>query len=147
MMTVNLSGMSAIQARMQALSRDVATKTGQAANRAGAAHVAKKIAAAAPDGPDANGSDRTRTLKNGAKVTTPHAKINKNIKVKRVKAAEGTVKNQITSGRAYHAMFVEFGSIHNQPDPFFSTTFENEQQAAIDKIAEILKKRLTQAGV
>lgn len=148
-MTLNVSvtGMAQIERRMQALGNDVATKVGQAANRAGAGHIAKEIAKAAPVGPDADGSDRTRKLRNGTQVTTKHTKLSKNVKVRKVRAQNGTVENQVTTGKAYHGMFVEFGSIHNQPQPFFETTFVREQQAAIDKIKDVLDKRLQRLGV
>ena len=147
-MTVNVNGMAALNARLQRLGKDVATKTGQAANRAGAAHIAKKIAQAAPDGPDADKSRRTRKLKNGTQVVYEHRKLNKNIRVKRIKASrDGEIVNQITTGRAFHALFVELGSIHNQPQPFFESTFEAEKQNAIDKIKITLEKRLQRLGV
>lgn len=147
-MTVNVTGMAQLNARLQRLGKDVATKTGQAANRAGAAYVAKKIAQAAPDGPDADKSRRTRKLKNGTQVVYEHRKLNKNIKVKRIKASrDGEVINQITTGNAFHGLFVELGSIHNQPQPFFESTFEAEKQNAIDKIKVTLRKRLAKLGV
>jgi len=146
--TVTTTGFAALEARMQSLSNDVATKIGQAANRAGAVVIAKKIKETAPIGPDAEGSTRNRKRKNGTVVQEAHTKIVNNIKVRKVRAESGKVVNAIVVGRdAYHASMVEFGSIHNAPNPFFRTGFALASEDAVDRVKAILDRRLTKAGV
>lgn len=145
--TVSTSGFKDLEARMKLLGNDVATKVGQSANRAGAVVIAKAVKAAAPIGPDAEGSTRRRKRKSGKVVEEKHHKISQNVKVRKVKSAAGSVENAVTVGNAYHASFVEFGSIHNAPNPFFRTAFEGSKDAALGQIKKILGRRLDKAGV
>lgn len=144
--TVSTSGFAQLEARMKTLGDDVATKIGQSANRAGAAVIAKKVKADAPVGPDSEGSIRNRKRKSGKVVQEKHTKIVNNIRVKKVKAPAGRVENAIVVGKdAYHASMVEFGSIHNAPNPFFRTAFALASEDAIAAVSKILERRLQKA--
>jgi HK97 gp10 family phage protein len=146
-LTVNLSGFSALHTRLEKLSNDQQTKIGQAANRAGAVIIAKKAKASAPVSTQAEGSTRTRHTKGGTTRQEVHKKIVNSIKVKKAKSDATTkVKNRIVVG-TYTAHYVEFGSIHNAPNPFLRTAFEQGEQDAINQIAKVLDKRLVKAGV
>jgi HK97 gp10 family phage protein len=146
-LTVNLNGFTALQARLGQLSKDQQTKIGQSANRAGAAVIAKKVKESAPVSSVAEGSIRTRHTKSGTTRQENHHKIVNAIKVKKTKSDSTTkVQNSIAIG-TYTANFVEFRSIHNAPNPFLRTAFEQGQQEAIDKIAQFLDKKLIRAGV
>lgn len=147
-MTFNLSGFKQLEQRLMSLSREDATKAGQSANRAGAAYAAKKIKAKAPVGPDAEGSKRTRTTKSGKTREEVHHKIVNSIKVKKVRTdRDGKVENAISTTAAYQASFVEFGSIHQPPNPFMRSTFEAEENAILDVMAKALAKNLLRRGV
>jgi HK97 gp10 family phage protein len=146
-LAVNLTGFSALNQRLTKMAREDATKTGQAANRAGAAAAAKAMMAAAPVGPDAEGSIRQRTRKGGKKVEEVHHKIVNSIKVRKVRSrTDGTVENKIVAG-TYIASLNEFGSIHNAPNPFMRRAFDASQQTIMDAIAKTLDKRLTKKGI
>ena len=146
--TVTTTGFAALESRMKSLSNDIATKVGLSSVRAGAVVIRKKITEGAPDGPHAEGSIRNRTRKSGKVVQEKHAKIKNHIKVRKVKSAAGLVAYAIVVGKdAYHASFVEFGSIHNAPNPFFRTGFALASEDAVDRIKAVLAKRLDKAGV
>jgi HK97 gp10 family phage protein len=145
-MTVNLSGLAAIHARMANLSREQQTKLGQSANRAGAVSIAKKVKAAASVSNVLEGAVRNRKTKAGSVRQEVHHKISNSIKVKKTKSNDPSkVVNSIVAG-TYTANFEEFGSIHNTPNPFMRTAFDQGQQDAIDAISKLLGKRLVKAG-
>lgn len=146
-LSVSAHGFADLNWRLRQLGYDVSTKIGQSANRAGATVIAKAIKDQAPVGPDAQGSIRNRKRKSGKVVQEEHQKIANNIRVKKVRAPDGQVVNAVTAGQAYHATFVELGSIHNAPNPFFRRGFESSQADALDKIAQTLDRRLKKAGV
>lgn len=144
----NLRGLADLNKRLSALPKDVATKLGQSANRAGAAVLAKKAKALAPVGPVAEGAEVTRKRKSGAVVKEKHHKIKNSIKVKKTKNVSQTrVQNTVTTGQAYQASFVEFGSIHNAPNPFMKNAFEQNKDEIVATMAAALVKGLTRKGV
>lgn len=125
-LSVDLRGFSALQRRLESLSKDEATKAGQIANRAGAAVLRKAVIATAPKSPKTTeGEIRTRHNKGGTTRQEVHNKIVNSVRVKKIKAGQaGEVKNAVTIVGAYHATFVEFGSIHNSADPFMLRALE-----------------------
>jgi len=146
-MTVKLGGFAALEKRLNEISREHATKIGQSANRAGAVEILKQAKAQAPVGPTAEGAKSNRHRKGGSVVEEIHHKIANWLRVKKVRAPEGRVESAVTVSKAYHAYWVEFGSVHNAPNPFMKRALDTAQQAAIDRIAAVLEKRLTKAGV
>ena len=142
-----LKGFAGLEARLKLLGDDVATKIGQAANRAGAVLLLARVKAAAPVGPTPEGAQIIRNTKKGSRTETHH-KIRNNLKViKKRTFGQNAVSNSITVGKAYQASFVEFGSIRQAPNPFMRNALENNQDEAIAKIAAIIEKRLTKMGV
>jgi HK97 gp10 family phage protein len=141
-----VNGLAGLQARLSNLSREQQTKLGQAANRAGAAVVAKKVKAAAPVSSVPEGAVRNRHTKGGTTRQEIHHKISNSIKVKKAKSNDPTkVVNSIVA-ETYTANFVEWGSIHNAPNPFMRNAFDQAQPEAIAQLAKILNKRLMKVG-
>lgn len=141
-LTYNLAGFAELDKALSELSTDVATKIGQAADRAGAMVIAKAVSDAAPDGPTAEGVMETR---HGREI--PHAKIKNHVKVKKTKNVSPTkVQTTITTTTAIQALWEEFGSIHNAPTRFMSKAVGASAQAAIDQIAATLRKRIDKAN-
>ena len=111
------SGFRQLEQRLNQLSREDATKAGQAANRAGAAVLKKEIEKEAPVSNVAEGATITRRNKSGTTRQETHHKISKNVKIKKQRVdTDGRVENLVHIAKGYHAHMVEFGSIHNQPD-------------------------------
>lgn len=146
-LSVNLNGFAALQARLEQLSKVEATKAGQAASRAGMVAVRKRVIADAPSSDVPEGEMRNRTTKGGAKRTEPHHKIKNAVKIKKTKSLSTTEVQTTVFIDTYHASFVEFGSIHNAPDPFFRTAFEAAIQDALDAVAKTLNKQLIKRSV
>lgn len=146
-LTVNLTGFAKLGTRLENLSKEQQTKIGQAANRAGAAVIAKKAKATAPVSNQAEGSTRTRHTKGGTTRQEVHKKIVNSIKVRKTKSDSTTKVQSSIAVETYTANFVEFGSIHNAPNPFLRTAFTQGEQDAINQIAKVLDKRLVKAGV
>jgi HK97 gp10 family phage protein len=145
--TANLSGFAQLQARLNQLSKEEATKAGQIANRAGAAVLRKKAMEGAPVSNVAEGTQITRHNKSGTTRVEKHRKIINWIKVKKTKSDSPTkVQNTVSVG-AYQASFVEHGSIHNAPNPFFRRAFEAHNQEIIDAMAKVLNRQLVKRGV
>lgn len=146
--TADLKGLKDFEQRLAAIGEDAATKAGQAANRAGAMLVAKEVRRIAPNSPKTTeGEKRKRHNKGGTTREETHHKIVNSVRVKKRKPTDPhTVQNAVTIVGAYHANFVQFGSIHNAVDPFLTDALENVQQPVIDAVAKMLEKRLTKLG-
>jgi len=146
--TFNIRGAQALNARLNQLSREVATKVGQTAVRAGGRQLLKAVKAEAPIGPDAEGSKRKRKRKSGKVVDETHRKITNNLKLTKIRSPnDGVVTIALHAGAAYHASMVEFGSIHNAPNPFMQRGLMAGEQQAMDAIGKALNRALTKRGV
>jgi HK97 gp10 family phage protein len=144
----NMRGLAALQKRLENLSKEEATKAGQVANRAGAAVLRKEVIKTAPNSPKTKeGEVRTRHNKDGSTRKETHHKIVNSVKVKKTKGAKTTeVNNAVTINGAYHASFVEFGSIRNTADPFMLRALNASQDTIIETIAKVLNKQLVKRG-
>lgn len=141
------SGFAQLEQRLKQLSREDATKAGQSANRAGAAVLKKAVEKEAPVSNVAEGTKITRHTKGGKTREETHHKIKNNVKIKKSKAPGGRVENLVHIAQGYHASMVEFGSIHNQPNPFMLRALESNKDEIIAAIAKALNKGLIKRGV
>lgn len=147
-MSATLTGLADLERRVALLTSDLATKVGQSANRAGAKKYSDLLKAAVPVGPTPEGAVRLRRRKSGTVRREIHHKLRNSIRIKKIRSDHiHKVVNAVTVGKAYHAAFIEFGSIHNPPNPVMRKTLEDNQQAIIDEMAKVLNKRLVKAGV
>ncbi|KQO06906.1 HK97-gp10 family putative phage morphogenesis protein [Sphingomonas sp. Leaf242] len=148
MINFNMSGLAALQKRLESLSKEEATKAGQIANRAGAAVLRKEVIKTAPNSPKTTeGEIRTRHTKGGGTRKETHHKIVNSVKVKKTKGSKATeVHNAVTIFGAYHATFVEFGSIRNTADPFMLRALNASQGSIIETISKVLNKQLVKRG-
>lgn len=144
--TVNLHGFSQLSQRLSRLAKEDATKAGQVANRAGATVLRKAVVNEAPvsqkttEGETRNRGTRTET----------HGKIKNNVIVRKTKSATTSTQVQNSVGvkkNAYHASFVQFGSIHNSADPFMLRALQSNEQPIIDAIGRSLNKQLVRRGI
>lgn len=137
-----VKGLAELNKALMTLETDVATKIGQSADRAGAVLLAKNIAAAAPVSDVADGTPEMRRGKQ-----TTHHKIKNSIVVKKTYNASPTkVQTTVGVGKAYQASFVEFGSIHNAPNPFMRRATEASTGQIMEAIAKVLQRRLAKQG-
>lgn len=145
---VNLKGFADLNRRLEKISKEEATKAGQIANRAGANILKKEVIKTAPNSPKTTeGEKRTRHTKSGSTREETHHKIINSVRVKKTKADSTTkVQNSVAIVGAYHATFVEFGSIHNTADPFMLRALEASDETIIETIARILDKQLVRRG-
>ncbi|VWX51760.1 HK97-gp10 family putative phage morphogenesis protein [Novosphingobium sp. 9U] len=148
-MASSLKGFAELERRLAAMGDPKkATKIGQSAVRAGMVVIQKATKAAAPFGPDATGSPRTRRRKGGAQVQETHTKIVDGLKVRKIKVqGDYKVSSALTAGAAYHAAFAESGSIHNAPTHFASKAFNANIDAAEAAMAKVFERRLAKEGV
>ncbi|SOB86765.1 phage protein, HK97 gp10 family [Sphingomonas guangdongensis] len=144
--TANLRGFKELQQRLRNLADKEATQAGQAAVRAAAKEVAKKIEAAAPDGPRAEGQTVKRRGKGGS-YDSAHRKIRNHVIVRKGRPQKTTMVRALIGIDTIHAHMVEYGTIHQEPQPFAGRTLERETQAAIDTMAKTLDRRLIKRGV
>jgi len=146
--SVNLTGFADLQRRLERLSKEEATKAGQAANRAGAVVVRKAAIQEAPDSPKTTeGEVRTRHNKGGSTRREVHHKIKNWIKVKKTRSTSATEVQNTVAIFAYQSLFVQFGSIHNAADPFFQRAVDNNKQSIIEAMAKVLNRQLVRRGV
>ncbi len=145
---VNLTGFTDMAKRLEKLAKEDATKAGIAANRAGATVLRKGVQKGAPDSPrTTEGEIRTRRTKGGGTRKEVHHKIKNWVRVKKTKGTSPTTVQNAVTIYAYTATYVEFGSIHNAPDPFFKRAIDTSKQAIIDAMAKMLNKQLIKRGV
>lgn len=140
-MSFTMKGFAELNARLADLAGAEATKAGQAAIRAGGVILRDAVKAKAPIGPTAEGAK----VKRGDKDITHHKIVN-SITVSKIKTGAGSVSVAVHAGKAFQASWVNFGSIHNQPDPFFLKALNESGQDVIDKVGVTLGKQLTKRG-
>lgn len=131
--TVTMSGLAELEKRLATLGADMGGKIARGATSAGARVIQKEAIRRAP------------------KLT---GVLQKAIVVKREKntrlAAEYAVgwKKPKKKGdpNAWYGRLLEFGSVKMPAQPHIRPAFDSKKGAAVDKIAEVLKKRLDKAG-
>lgn len=139
----NMKGFSELNARLADLATKQATSAGQSAIRAGGIILRDAVRAAAPVGPTAEGAP----VKHGDKIATHH-KISDSVTVSKIKSPnEHQVSVAVHNGKAFQAGWVNWGSIHNQPNAFYLRALNSCGQEVIDKVGAILGKQLTKRGV
>lgn len=146
----NVRGLAELNRAFEKISKQEATKAGQVANRAGAAVYRKAVIKAAPNSPvTTEGQKRTRKNKGGTKREEIHGKIVNNVYVRKTRSSVPTqVHNEVfIGGKAYHANFVMWGSIHNTADPFMLDALKSSEEPLIATMAKVLNKQLIKRGV
>ena len=131
-------GFDELEKNLAALGEEVATKVGQTANRRAAKIIENALRAASPDGPRGEGE------KVGNRT---HTKIKNNIKTKKGRSKEDqAVVNLVHTGRAFHALFYERGTIHQPARPTFVPAFEAAAPQALKAIENELEKGIARAA-
>lgn len=140
---MKLTGFDELERNLKALGKDVATRVGRAASRAGANELAKAMRDAAPVGPTPEGAQSGYARKDGSRGSRTHAKLKSSIKVRNGRVTSSTkVKHIIHTGDAYHAWIVERGSIHMPPKLWAKPALEAASPRAIDAIKRTLERRI-----
>jgi HK97 gp10 family phage protein len=146
-LSVQMKGFAELQARLEQLATTDATKAGQSAVRSGATVALKSIKSEAPVSDVPEGATHNRHRKDGSAVEEAHHKIANNLKIKKTRTPnQHQVAVTIGVGPAYQASLVEFGSIHNKPDPFMLRGIANAIQEIIDQMGKALNKQLIKRG-
>lgn len=143
--TFKLDGAKELVAQLKAMGEVPATKVGVKAARK-ATTVLKK--AAQDKAPYATHSTvKTWTNKDGTKRSADYGHLKNNIKVrKRRSKALHTVSHVVTTGNAFWAYFLEFGTVHMKAQPFFKPAIDGAAQEAIDTLMVELRKAILAAA-
>ena len=144
---VKLNGFAQLQARLESLATTEATKAGQSAIRSAGTLLKNTVKAYAPVSDVAEGKTHQRRRKDGSTVEEAHHKIVNNIIIKKLNTGnQHQVGVSVGTGQAYQSHMVEWGSIHNKPNPFMLRAVQSVEQELIDKIGEALQKQLIKRG-
>lgn len=131
--TISVSGLADLDRRLKALSADMGGKIARGATSAGARVIQKDAKRRAPK--------LTGTVQNAIVV-----KREKNTQL----AAEYAVgwKKPRKKGQpdAWYGRLLEFGTVKMAARPHIRPAFDSQKGAAVDKIAQVLKKRLDKVG-
>ena len=134
----SIRGAAELERALTQLGKTVASKIIQASVRAGGKPVVEAIRAAAPSSSIADGAQI------GSKV---HHKIKSNIKIKKAKSkGTDTATILVHTGLAFHALFLERGTIHMAPRPFAKAALDRAAPIALAKIGAELEKRIAAAA-
>lgn len=119
-----IEGSAELELRLKQIGTEMATKIIQAACRKAASVVRGKVIEEAPDGPDEQGAMKGKE--------GPHDKIKNSVKVKKGHSSlPDAATNMVGVGKAFHALFLEFGTVHMPPHPFMSRAFAESKDGAL----------------
>lgn len=146
--TVQVTGLAELERRLTALSADMGGKIARGATAAGASVIRKEAKIRAPI------SDKPHQLGVRKDQIAQPGNLRKNIILRRNGKSELAAEYHVTwrAGKAiagldaFYGKFVELGTVKMAPRPFLRPAFDSKKIAAVDKIAEVLKKRLDKAG-
>lgn len=117
-----LEGMADLKQALEAIGTEVATKVGVVANRDAAKALQDALVTSAPQGP---GKDKYRRLKSGGVTQSNYGHLRENIRVGRRKSnKQGKIVHHVTTGRAFWGFFLEYGTAHMPPHPWFRPVVE-----------------------
>lgn len=133
---IKVEGLQALGAKLQAMGEEMTTKIARGATGAAANLVKKSAQQKAPKrtGNLARNIITKRLGKSDSSLTSEHI----------VTVRRRRTKGQKSSGEksAYYGQFVEFGSIHNVPNPFLRPAFDENVQRAIETMKSVISDRI-----
>lgn len=131
--TVTVSGLADLEKRLTALSADMGGKIARGATSAGARVIQKEAQRLAP-------------VLTGAGKKSIVVKRNTRTQLAAEYAVGWKKPKKKGDPDAWYMRIVELGSVKMTPRPHMRPAFDGKKAAAVDKIAEVLKKRLDKAG-
>lgn len=133
---IKVEGLQALGTKLQAMGEEMAVKIARGATGAAANLVKKSAQQKAPKrtGNLAKNIITKRLGKSQSSLTSEH------IVTVRRKRTKGQKKSGEQS--AYYGQFVEFGSIHNVPNPFLRPAFDENVQRAIETMKSVISDRI-----
>lgn len=131
-----VEGLKALGAKLNDMGEEMTTKIARGATAAAAGVVKKSAQAKAPKrtGNLAKNIITKRLGKSQTALTSEHIVTIRRKRTKKQKEA-GTES-------AYYGMFVEFGSIHNTPNPFLRPAFDENVSKAIETMKSVISDRI-----
>ncbi|WP_395007288.1 HK97-gp10 family putative phage morphogenesis protein [Undibacterium sp.] len=129
-------GLQALGKRLQSLSYDVQKKIASSATSAGAAVVRKAAKSIVNKNSRITGDLEKRIVSRKDKktaLTSMHS-----VTVRRKGATENDPENK--------GIFIEFGTVTAAAEPFLRPAFDNNKEAAAQKIIDVLQSGITKAG-
>lgn len=132
------SGWAELNDALLKLQEGMAQKVGQTAVRKGAHVVQHAIEEAAPESDIAEGEMHSKR---------PHAKIKNHVSIKKGKSGvANSIVYMIGTGKAFHSIIVERGTIHAAAKPFAVPAFEKVAPVVGATVAEWLRKGIIKRG-
>lgn len=134
--TIEVKGLRELGEKLQAMGEEMATKIARGATGAAAAKVkaAAQVKAPRRTGNLAKNIITKRLGKSQTSLTSEHIVTVRRSRTKGMKKAG--------EQSAYYGQFVEFGSIHNTPQPFLRPAFDENVQGAIDTMKSVIADRI-----
>ena len=140
-----LHGAKELKASLASLEKEIATKAGQAAVRAGANVIRNRVKAAAPLG-DADTSRTYRVKGSTESRTADYGHLRDNIKVAKGKPRKAhTVVSLVTTGKAFWGRMVEFGTTKMSAQSWFKPASDAAAPEAFKQMMTTLEKALARA--
>lgn len=133
---VNVTGLADLERRLSALGKDMGGKIARGAAAAGV-NVIK--AEARRRVPVKTGAAKQAIVTKRVRGTPLAAEY-----VVGFKKAKKADRNGPKDG--WYARLLEFGTVKMPAQPFMRPAFDTQKQAAVDKVAQVLKKRLDKVG-
>jgi len=145
MVRTRIEGAAELDRVLKALPAKMGLRALDSAVRKGANLVKNETMVSAPSSQYAVGRVRSRRVKKsvtGRSVKALYGKLKYNIKVVADRKTEYSVTMRVTTGRAFWALFQEFGRKGQSARPFFRPAFERVKFKALEIIGLELGKNL-----
>lgn len=133
---IKVDGLQAFGAKLQELSEEMSTKIARSATAAAAGVVKKSAQQKAPKR-TGNLAKNIITKRLGKSQTTLTSEHIVTVRRKRTKAQKASGEES-----AYYGKFVEFGSIHNTPQPYLRPAFDENVTEAIDTMKTVIADKI-----
>lgn len=132
--SIKVEGLADLERRLTALSKDMGGKIARGATSAGARVIQKEAQRLAP-------------MLTGAGKKSIVVKRNTRTQLAAEYAVGWKKPKKKGDPDAWYMRIVELGSVKMSPRPHIRPAFDGKKGAAVDKIAEVLRRRLDKAGV
>ncbi|MCA3255078.1 MAG: HK97 gp10 family phage protein [Alphaproteobacteria bacterium] len=143
---IKVQGAAELRAALAELGPEVATKVGRTANRKAARALADEVRRNTPVNPEGE-TPKYRVSKGGVSTKAFYGQLKDNIRVRLRRARrEFTITYQVTTGRAFWARFLEFGTVNMSARPFMRPAFDAMREKLLGAQIEELGRGIERAA-
>jgi HK97 gp10 family phage protein len=144
--TVRISGAKEMEALLLKLPDYLAKQVVTAALKKAAEPILEEARSLAPVGQESKGRVRLRQTRKGVTISN-YGKLKLNLRISDIskyRPHDATVA--VTIGKAFWGMFLEFGTRHQNAQPFMRPAFESKKMIALNRLGTFLGEGIEKAA-